>query len=159
MRNSQHTEKKLNSRTNQVNRTGYVIWTIRITTLALLSFCKANYATKKLVKDKQVSFNCLDNHRSTDCTSGRRCIIENSGGKHHSTLHRNQDKTVQRHPTTSICSYVLKCIADTLQCKPSRTVVISIYGAFNEDTVSSNLVQLHYKTYFYYGYSTISLLG
>ena len=40
----------------------------------------------------------------------------------------------------SSCSYVLNC---TLQCKPSRTVEMSIRGAFSEDTVSSNLVQLH----------------
>ena len=126
------------------------------------------------------------NHRSTDCSSARSCIIDNCGEKHHSTLHRNQDKTAQRHtqksnninlenqvnaksglknqlqfmPITlfnnnkavpcyiildkcSSCSYVLKCTADTLQCKSSRTVELSIRGAFSEDTVSSNLVQLH----------------
>ena len=43
----------------------------------------------------------------------------------------------------SNCSYVLKSTADILQCKPSRTVELSIRGVFSEDTVSSNLVQLH----------------
>ena len=43
----------------------------------------------------------------------------------------------------SSCSYVLKSTADILQCEPSRTVELSIRGAFSEDTVSSNLVQLH----------------
>ena len=37
----------------------------------------------------------------------------------------------------------MKCTAGTLQCKPSRTVELSIHSAFSEDTVSSTLVQLH----------------
>ena len=136
-------------------------------------------------------FNCLGNYMSTDCTSARRCIMENCGGKHHSTLHRNQDKSAQRHtqksnninlenqrnaksglknqikfmPITlfnnnkavavdncSSCSYVLKSTADSLQCKPSRKNEFSFRGAFSEDTVSSNLVQLHI------GISTLLLL-
>ena len=52
----------------------------------------------------------------------------------------------------SSCSYVLKSTADSLQCKPSRKVELSFRGAFSEDTVSSNLVQLHI------GISTLLLL-
>ena len=55
----------------------------------------------QLVKDKQLCFKWLSNHRSTDCTSARRRIIDNCGGKHHSTLHRNQDKYEQWHTQKS----------------------------------------------------------
>ena len=36
-----------------------------------------------------------------DCFSARRCIIDNCGGKHHSTLHRKQEKSAQRHTQKS----------------------------------------------------------
>ena len=55
----------------------------------------------------------------------------------------NNNQVVPCFDNCSSCSYILKCTADTLQYKPSRTTEVSIRGAFSEDTVSSNLVQLH----------------
>ena len=188
MRNSQHTEKKSNFK----NEPSKLKWLCPLDNGDhYIGHCPAfvkltTQQKTQLVKDKRLYFNCLGNHRSTDCTSARRCITDNCGGKHQSTLHKNQDKNAQRHsqksnninlenqmnakagfenqlqfmPITlfnnnkavpcyanldncSSSSYVLKSTADSLQCKPSRKDELSIHGAFSEDTVSSNLVQLH----------------
>ena len=54
----------------------------------------------------------------------------------------NNNQAVPCSENCSSCSYILKCTADTLQFKASRTVELSI-RAFSDDNVSSNLVQLH----------------
>ena len=99
MRNSQHTEKKSNFKNepsklkwlspldNKDHYIGYSPIFVKLTT----------QQKTQLVKDKQLCFNCLGNHRSTECFSARRCIIDTCGGKHHSTIHKNQDKSAQRH--------------------------------------------------------------
>ena len=42
----------------------------------------------------------------------------------------------------SSCSYILNKTAETLQCKPSQQLQLSVRGAFSKDKVSSSLVRL-----------------
>ena len=149
----------------------------------------------ELVKQHKLCFNCLDQHRFSECTSSKRCFINNCGGKHHSTLHIDK-KPFQTHnqksnnmqlgtrvtkppeqaedpiqnmnnirnqlqfmPVTlfnngikldcyaildncSSCSYIFSKTAETLQCKPSQQLQLSVRGAFSKDKVSSSLVRL-----------------
>ena len=176
----------------------------------------------ELVKQHKLCFNCLGQHRFSECTSSKRCFINNCGGKHHSTLHIDKKrectsskrcfinncggkhhstlhidkKPFQTHnqksnnmqlgttvtkpseqaqdpiqnmnnirnqlqfmPVTlfnngikldcyaildncSSCSYILSKTAETLQCKPSQQLQLSVRGAFSKDKVSSSLVWL-----------------
>ena len=148
----------------------------------------------ELVNQHKLCFNCLGQHRLSECTSSTRCFNNNCGGKHHSTLHidkkpfqtHNQKSNMQLGTTVtkpsdqaeepiqkmnnirnqlqflpvtlfnngikldcytildncSSCSYILSKTAETLQCKPSQQLQLSVRGAFSKDKVSSSLVRL-----------------
>ena len=96
-----------------------------------------------LVKQHKLRFNCLGQHRYSECTSAKRCFTKNCRGKHHSTLHigkklfqtpHNQKPNNTQLGTTVIKSFKhannpienLSDIRNQLNCMPVTFFIIGI---------------------------------